>query len=171
MAININPVHIPTQFIDLISVEDDAINWEESLEGVNQVEVEGELLEGEDAKKHVYKKEYDTSKLAFKSTSTPTVFRFKNPKVLANREKLDSARTGAFISLNPKQKKAAPGALNRCIWNASFVSYREGLDGEAVYTVKNDTVGAEYLQAFSDAGVLAEFGAVISSLIDGKKKG
>ena len=170
MAININPVHIPKAYVYLVSLTDDAIDWNASFPDVHEAATEEEVLTGVEAKKHKYKEDYDIKNLVFIAGKLPTVFKFKNPSILANKEALDSARTEAFISLNPKQKKPSPGALNRCIWNACFCSYSQGLDGEAEYTVTKNTVASEYLQAFSDAGVLSEFALVINTMADSKKK-
>jgi hypothetical protein len=171
MAIAIVPNSIQKAFIDLVSINDDAIDWNNSFPETVQVENldNGEMITGDEAKKLFYKDNYLASGLAFTAGKLPTVFRFKNPKILANKEKIDSARTQAFVTLNPKEK-ANPGSLKRVLWTACFDSYREGVDGATVYQVANGNIAPHYLQAFSNAGILDEFASVISNLVDEREK-
>lgn len=175
--LNIKPVHIEKQHIDFVSVEDDAIDWEKSFPDVHTFQSpydDEEVLEGVDAKKEHYKDlGYPSELLIAKdgSCSPFTIFRFKNPSILANKQKLETIQSTSMFSLDPR-KKAAPGELDAKIWQSFFVGYfPEGVEaGTMLDCRRNGNITQEYLQGFSNAGVLKEFTIAIQKVVKKKSR-
>jgi hypothetical protein len=78
------------EYVKLISVVDDAIDWDASYQNAEKKEDETT----EEAKKRAHVETRDYSQVVYLEGKEPTVFVFKNPKLLENSRSLSNIQMG-----------------------------------------------------------------------------
>lgn len=153
MALDISKKTDANKTLRIISVLDDAIDWEKSYGGPG-IDV--------DEKKKQYADSHDASKLEFfagTGTTPPTVFVFKHPRRLDVFEKTQDI---LMSSAGMSGKKGSERALMIDIINATFYGLAEGLAGEvAPYAKDKRGFADDFFQGLIDAGVFQELGSVV----------
>jgi len=149
MAINLSSVSIP-KHISIISVVDEAIDWENSDFESEYSENEKELS-GVEAKKAHYLKSHDLNKIKFLDKAMPTFFVFKNP----NRFEFGSKITDIIVQCSGMINKKEPtiSDIHKRIWNLLFVGYYEG----ALSNLNSDNVTQLLQKPFLNGNITDDF--------------
>lgn len=146
MAIKLQRKTNNTQLLKLVSVLDDAIDWEKTYGDESSLP----------RKRSRYLKEHKISDLVFAEGVQPTLFVFEHPC------RVDVARK--IRHLYTKQMTARDQSdIFTEVWDKSFLGTEEGLDGSArEEPARRDShITDGYFQTLEDSGVFEELAAAV----------
>jgi hypothetical protein len=145
MAVKLERTTNANERLSLISVLDDAIDWDQTYPDELSVH----------RKQSRYEQSREIKDLVFKEDVQPTIFVFDHPNRLDVRRKIRSAFA--------RQAKAADQSdLFTEVWEKAFVGTQEGLDSKEIEPAprRNGQITDAYYQALEDADVFVELATV-----------
>lgn len=125
------------QVFNVVSVTDDAIDWEKTYPEIEAVE----------DKRIQYKETRDLMALAFKPNAAPTVFVFKHP----NRADVNKN----FMIITRQSSGTMPSSeeveMIEEVMNKNFISMKDGFDGqETVIPRRGNKITRDFMQSLLD---------------------
>jgi hypothetical protein len=160
MAISLK-ARVSRNEVRLISVRDEAIDWEKMATGAGLSVPEA---------KTKYSNDRDPSFLAFKEGHLPTVFVFNDPRNATSHGKMQNLLIGMSGLAEGKSQVDS----NRVVWEELYVGSFDGIWDGSPSPVNRDKRGHlndAYIQALIDAGVYMELAlaivAIFSTSIEG----
>lgn len=143
MAIKVQKRTNNALLLKLVSVDDSAIDWEQScLDGGDN----------EDDRRESYGKDHRISRLKFKEgEDSPTIFVFEHPNRVDVARKLRGLYTKQIAGNGDTD-------LFTEVWDRTFIGTEDGLDGAAMVCVprRNGRITDDSFQALEDSGVFGE---------------
>jgi len=158
--------------IIILSVEDEAIDWENSdFPDVYSSEESEDEFEGIEAKKKHYANTLEISNIVFFDGKKPTCFVFKNPKIMENANAIEDLTINSLGIL--KKKKAEFSQISLGVWKKLFVGHFDGFpheyNNENTRTLlqkpfSNGNLNSSFLDTIFELGILKEIAAYITNL-------
>ncbi len=142
MAIKLNKVTASNQLLKLVSVTDDAIDWDQSFPDISSIE----------KKKAHYHRTLRAQELVIKDGEQVTVFVFKHPK------RVDVSKDIRNLYARMQNQVKNSDLLTE-VWEKAFVGTQEGFADESQLTQPpkvDGEISESYTQALLDAGVFGE---------------
>lgn len=156
MAIKIHAITQNKQLLKMVSVLDDAIDWEATYPDESS----------QPRKESRYKSERNVNDLTFKEGESPTVFVFEHPDRVDVARKVRGLYQRGISSAGSKDQND----IWTEVWDKTFLGTQEGFEGKLeAPTRRGDHITDGYFQGVEDAGVFEEFAGAFLD-IGGKNK-
>lgn len=164
MAIKLEKKTVSDKLYKVVSVLDDAIDWDKSYPDDLDSTVE--------EKKAMYRRYHELSKLVFLEDGKPTLFVFKHPS------RVDISKKVRAVYTNQLSQAGNTQDLFTEIFNICFIGTEEGLDGGVLTEAerRGGVITNGYMQGMEDSGAFEEIAACLLNVInrgsneDAKKK-
>lgn len=164
MAIKLERKTQSHQLLKLVSVDDDAIDWQATYpDDHGDAGTGGEMTDEERQRKRArYLARHDIRELVFAEGAQPTVFVFEHPSRIDVDRKLRRSWTELL-------KPGSKSDIWTDVWNETFLGIEEGIVDAPRQPPprQGDALTAGFLQALADAGVFAELGQAVVDLARG----
>jgi hypothetical protein len=155
MAVPITRKTAADSRIRIVTVVDDAIDWEKSYPEIVDIA----------EKKDLYIFEHDLEKIVFLEDKKPTVFYFKDPR----RVDVNKTFRKRITQMQGLTKGASDDVdLLEDTYNICLVGYAEGLDSEPVDVPRTGggKVSADFLQGLMDSSIFQELANTVIALMN-----
>lgn len=156
MGIEIKKVTSGDRLLKIISVLDDAIDWEKSFPDERDSSIE--------EKQRVYERDHDLSQLVFLEDKKPTMFVFKHPLRVDVSRKIRNVYT---LNLS---RGSARSDMFTDIFHVSYLGTEEGIDGGILAEAprRDSLITDAYMQGLEDSGVFEEIAQTVVAIINKK---